>query len=353
MKKRVIGAALFGTGLFLLAGAVCLAFLIVPQMARIPFDLIPPDTTLDAHNASFVTTKTVGNNTTAVVEHADLESTTGIKPDVGAAADIGGALRNKAVVWNVFQQTSRADTGEVISASTGKVAMDRVQGSAVNWSGECYADQIGQNCDAGNVTYSGQLFAFPFNTQKKTYSYFDLTLRTPLPMVYQGTETIRGLTTYRFNQVIPDQALTTDSGTISFLMSNLAPKATTGSMWYSVNRTLWIEPTTGSIVNYREAQHRTLRTDAGPPVTIFDATLEYSPQTLATVVKAAGDGRSLLILFGTYVPIGGGLVGVALMVWGYLLTRRAVRGVDLVGARSAYPVPRQPDENVAPAGTVT
>src|SRR5262245_55125241 len=133
MKRRIAGAALFGIGLFFLVIAIALVFFVVPMLTRIPYDLTPPLTTVEARGATFVQSTIVNDAPTAVVGHADLRSTTGIKPDAGAAADIGGAVKDKAVVWNIFTQTTRADTGDIISASKARIAMDRVSGAAVDW----------------------------------------------------------------------------------------------------------------------------------------------------------------------------------------------------------------------------
>ena len=53
MTKRVVGAALFGTGVFSLVAAAGLAFLITPLVSKIPYDLEPPDSTLDAPAAHY------------------------------------------------------------------------------------------------------------------------------------------------------------------------------------------------------------------------------------------------------------------------------------------------------------
>jgi hypothetical protein len=325
MKKRIVGAALFGIGLFFLVIALALVFFVVPLLARIPYDLTPPLTTVEAHGATFVQSAIVNDKPTATVGHADLRSTTGIKPDASAAAGIGGDLKNKAVVWNIFTQTTRADTGDVIDASTGRIAMDRASGAAVKWDKACYADQLGQACDPGNIDYSGQLYAFPFGTKKQTYQYYDTTLRKALPMIYQGTETVRGLTTYRFVQAIPDQQINADEATMDVLLGSLAPGAASGTMWYDDTRTLWIEPVTGSIVNYSEQQHRTLRTDTGTSITLLDATFQYTPQTLAEVTKQAGDGRQVIVALSRYTPIGLTVLGLVALLLGFLLTRSGVR----------------------------
>lgn len=330
MKKRVAGAALFGTGLFLVLAAFALAFVVVPTLSRIPFTLTPPLTTVTAQNATFVQVSSVNGSPLIEVNHADIATTTGIKPDVRAAAEIGG---DRAVVWNVFNQTTRSDTGQIIDQSEGRIAMDRVQGSAVQWSGQCYSDTAGQPCQGGNVTYTGQLYAFPFNTKKQTYQYFDLTLGAALPITYQGTDTIRGLPTYKFVQTVPEQQLNVDSSTLNLLAGALAPGAKSGTMWYRDTKTLWIEPMTGSIVNYVEEQHRELRPDNGSPaITVFDASVRYNPQTLIEVTKQAGDGRTLLLLIGTYLLIGLGILGGVLMVLGFVMASR--------GSRRGAPVQR-------------
>ena len=329
MNRRIAGAMLFGFGLLCVVLAVALAWVIVPMERQVPYDLQPPDVVVNAPGATFVQAKVLPDGTPQVsVEHGLLRSTTGIKPNYQAAANLTGPLAGKTLIWNVYQATDWVDANAPISRSETHIALDRVSGAAVPWSGQCYND-VKQDpakdlgCQAGNIEFSGQLYLFPFGTQKKTYQYYDGSLRAALPMTYQGEEKYNGVPTYRFQQVVPQQDLKTDPETVQDLLGFLAPWGKTATMSYQATRTMWVEPLTGAIVGYREQQHRELVPDTGSSVVILDADFQYDQATLKAVGDQAEQGRFLLLLLGRYLPIGLLVVGLVSAGFGLLITRRA------------------------------
>jgi len=353
MRRRVAGAVLFGFGLLCVVLAAALAWVIVPMERKVPYDLVPPDVVVAAPDATFVEAKLLSDGTPQVqVRHGLLQSTTGIKPDFKAAADLTGKLAGKTLIWNVYQATDWVDgnTAVDINRAESRIALDRVSGAAVPWSGQCYNDvKVDKpdttGCTPGNVEFTGHLYLFPFGTQKTTYQYYDSSLREALPMSYQGEEKFNGLPTYRFQQVVPQQNLPTDAETMSGLLSFLAPWAKTATMSYQATRTMWVEPMTGAVVGYKEQQHRELVPDTGSTVTILDASFQYDQKTLKAVGDQAKQGRSQLLLLGSYVPVGLLVVGLVCAVLGYLVTRRAAAA----GAHRADEVSEPEPSSVSPA----
>jgi hypothetical protein len=345
MKRRFAGAALFGLGLLCLILAAGLVWVVVPSQRQFPLDTQPPDVVVESDNATFVQAKTLpSGDVQAGVEHSGLRSRTGIKPDFQAAADLTGDLADKTLIWNVYQATDRTDTGDPINRAESRIALDRKSGAAVPWSGQCYndmketkADNVG--CIPGNISFAGQLYLFPFGTEKKTYQYWDSGLNAAVPMTYAGEEKYNGLPTYRFQQDIPRQNLAMDPELVQGLIGMLAPGAHSGSVSYQVARTIWVEPMTGAIIGYREAQHRELVPDVGAPVVIFDATFQYDEATRAAVRDEAANGRSLLLLLGIYVPIGLAILGLILLVAGAALARRGRPSGTHMPSHAAEPEP--------------
>lgn len=345
MKRQVASAALFGLGLLCLVVAAALAWVIVPSQSQYPFDTQPPDVVVAASNATFVQAKTLADGDVQVgVEHGGLTNRTGIKPDFDAAAKLGGELAGKTLIWNVYQATDRADNGEPINRAESRIALDRKSGAAVPWSGQCYNDVKEDNtpdagCVPGNISFAGQLYLFPFGTQKKTYQYWDSGLEEALPMAYETEENYNGFPTYRFHQEILQQDLQTDSETIAGLLGVLAPGAHDGTMTYRASRTLWVEPRTGAIVGYEEVQHRELVPDVGARVVLFDASFQYDEPTKEAIRKVTADGRNLLLLLGVYLPIGLAVLGLVLLVAGILIGRRRPKADQHVAAHAAEPEP--------------
>jgi hypothetical protein len=319
--RRITGTALFGLGILCLLFAMALAWVIVPSQRKVPLDLVPPDVVVETANASFVQAKTLPNGTPqVVVESAGLRSTTGIKPDFEAAAELDG----ETLVWNVYHSTNRIDTGEMINSAESRVALDRRSGEAVPWEGQCHVE-VQAPCTPGNVAFAGQLYLFPFGTEKRAYQYWDSTLGRVLPIEYQAEEEYNGLPAYRFQQQVPDQQAHMNPESLAGLLAFLAPGATTGTISYRATRTLWVEPQTGAIVGYREQQHRELVPDVGERVVIFDADLQYDQATMNAVGEQAANGRNQLNLLGLYVPIGLAVLGLVLIVVGVLVSRGSGR----------------------------
>jgi hypothetical protein len=303
MTRVAVGRSLFGVGMFLLVAALGMALVI----------------------ATFVQLKMVGQVPSIEPARADVKVHTTILPDVPATARLTGSIADRAVVWNVFQKTVRTDTGEAISTADSRIALDRVSGAAVGWNGQCLADEPFMPCATGNVGYAGQLYQFPFDTQKKSYTFYDSSMRKAVPIHYRGTDTIEGLRAYRFEQVITDERLNARAATLSTLTSRFAPGATSAEMIYNSRRTVWVEPVSGVIVSVHDVQRRTLVPATGPETVLFAGTFEFDAATLRSVTDDARGGRLQILALRQYVPIGLALLGLLGLGLGYWITRRAVR----------------------------
>lgn len=342
MTRRVIGGSLFGIGLFLLVVAMGLAVVLAPLLNRLPFDMDPSLTTTEASDATFVQVRMVDGAPSIGVERAGLRVRTSVQPDVTATAGLTGDAADRTIIWNVFQQTERADTGEMINASQSRIALDRRSGAGAEWGDQCLADQPSEACTPGSLAYQGQLYQFPFDTKKETYRFFDGNLGRAVPIDYRGTDTIEGLRAYRFEQVIPEQALTSSPEILSVLRSRFAPGATSVTMMYRTHRTVWVEPVSGVIVSVKDEQHHTLVPDVGPPTVVFDATFRLDPQSLRIVSDAAASGRMQILALRRYVPLGLGLLGILALLAGCWVTRRAA------SAPGSSPLDRRPENGRRP-----
>jgi hypothetical protein len=345
MKRRIAGAALFGLGLLSLIVAAALAWVVVPAQKQVPYDLQPPDVVVEASNATFAQARTLPDGEVEVtVERGGLRNQTGIKPDYQAAADLTGELAEKTLIWNVYQATDRVDDGSPVNRAESRIALDRVSGAAVPWSGQCHNDMKevkteNVGCVPGNVNFAGQLYLFPFGTEKKTYQYWDSGLGAALPMTFAAEEEYNGLPAYRFQQDVPSQTMPMDAELVEGLIGFLAPGAHSGSVSYRASRTLWVEPQTGAIIGYQEQQHRELVPDVGAPVVLFDASFGYDEKTNAAVLAEAEHGRYLLTMLGVYVPLGLAALGLVLVVLGIVVARRRPRDEEHRPAHAAEPEP--------------
>lgn len=153
------------------------------------------------------------------------------------------------------------------------------------------------------VVHEGLVNKFPFDVEKKTYPYWDGLLSRPVDMVYDGTESIDDLETYRFVATVEDEAVEVAEG-VPGTYSNVV--------------TVNIDPTTGAIVKGGQDQQRYL--DDGTQV--LDVDIEWTAATIQDAVDdARANGRMLTILL-TVLPIVGFAAGVLLLLLGVLLLRR-------------------------------
>jgi hypothetical protein len=296
--------------------AVGLPLYVAPAATKLPYDLARSTSQVEAKGATFLQLKADAPPT--VYTGKDLRSTTTVVPQPVLTDQLQKEFKDGAVVWTVYSSTARVDNGEKISESITEIALDRVSGVPVNWSG-AYVD------DGTKTTtkFAGQIYKFPFNTEKKDYAFWDGELGATAPLAkFEATETIGGVEVYRFKQTIPWFKTTSDASTTSFLLETFAKGATSGDIWYQNTRTLWVEPVTGQFLNVREQREQELRDSNGGKTTLLKADFSYTKATQDSSVDGAKSNKTQIQAISLYAPIGLGLLGIILIVVGLLMFRR-------------------------------
>ncbi|GAB2600028.1 hypothetical protein Aab01nite_65710 [Paractinoplanes abujensis] len=321
------GAVLFGIGVFAVVIAAGCAFYVAPSVARLPYDLAlcKPDQSSDclrpsvaeAKDAKFLQTKGGPDVPTPVVavQTGTLRSTTEISPQVDLTAE---EIKNDdTVIWNGYGTVKWVETDEMVSQYKAGLAIDRDTAAAVDWSDQFLQD-AGEDAPS-EVNFAGQLYKFPFGTEKKDYEYFDRDLRKAAPIQYQGTEEIDGLETYKFQQTIPDTPLNFTEERLKGLLATFAPDAAGGQVNYSNTRTIWVEPVSGTFIKVQEQQKKTLIPETGAPTALLDGNFIYTDETVANNVKSAGETKSSVLLISRYLPIGLAVLGALLLIIGLVM----------------------------------
>jgi hypothetical protein len=292
--RRTSGLVLVGLGAFFVTAALMLRFFVLPNLLVTPIDQFA---------------ESFARGTGTVFNPAALEEETGV--DLVAHRTLRGdvAASSKDVgVWDQSLLLEREATGELVNAYTDRVAWDRKTAEAVNCCGEAV--------DGEPVKHVGLSYKFPFNTEKTTYQFFDVTARKAFPMKYQASEELQGLTVYRFEQVVPPQQIGESDVPGSLVGSDEA--TVTAPRWYDNVRTVWVEPLSGVIVKGAEQQHQVFRDEAGADaVTLIEVTLTFDERTQRQQADLAKDARSQAGLVGTWIPL-------ALLVLGLVLIGLAV-----------------------------
>ncbi|MCG5443419.1 DUF3068 domain-containing protein [Micromonospora sp. NIE79] len=346
MKLRV-GAALFGLGVLLLVFAAGLPFYVAPAVTKLPYDLEPTTSVAEAKNARFLKITATGSSVSIEVPQGDLMSNVEVIPQPDDTKDrLPEDLKGDAVIWDVYQTVRRTDNQDVVSQYSTELALYRISGAAASWKDQWLNETGADGTPVGNVKYTGQIYKFPFGTDKRDYQIFDRDLKRATPAKFVGTEKIKGIETYRFEQRIDNEVLATPESSIQTLVGKFAPGATSGQIVYSNIRTVWVDPVTGSYVNVREQQHKELRPNTGTPTVLLDADFNYTDDTVSRSVETVKDNRFKIGLISFWGPIVAGVLGLIAVVFGVWLVTRPEGGTARHRAEPAVddPTPTRVDQ---------
>jgi len=293
--RRIVGLVLLGLGAFLLTMAALLKWYAYPTLAVVPLDQ-------DSVTISTGEGMTYFSAADRVEKTDTLTSTLRTIGDVKAAEDHG----DNVAVWDKSTVTTTTD-GTVISAETIRVAFDRNTGEAV--------DCCGENTNEEPTEFEGLTFKFPFNTQKESYDFWDGDLGEPRPMDYDGIEKIDGLTTYRFTQTIePEMIRTRDLP--SSVLGEEPGSMLTAEEWYGNQRTYWVEPETGVIIDAEENPNDVFRYAGEERVVATRGTTGYDDDQVQANIDEYESKASQLHLVRSILPLAGLIVGLLLLLAG-------------------------------------
>lgn len=310
--RRSAAPVLVGLGVFLIVAAGLVRFYAYPTLAKVP-DNYKGETFLEANGARIL------NFETYETEVHDLAITSGTRQDVSADTADGD------VVWVNVVTAEVEGWADPFQQSTERAAFDEVTGAGVECD-DCdtwIEVKDGEETVREPVNFDGQVYKFPFDTQKKTYEIWDGNLRATAPATYEGTEEIQGLTVYKFVQETLPTVIETREAPGSMFGSDEG--TVDAEMTYAMTRTFYIEPVTGSPVQRVDERTQQLSYD-GAAVDVFTGTVNFTDAEVdATVSDLKGQAPFLggmRFLF----PLGFLVVGVLALAAGLFLGRRAEDG---------------------------
>lgn len=301
--RRIVGLVLVGLGMFMLVLAPLARFYAYPNLAVVPVDqnstsvLVGPDATVfDIASLSEIQT--------------DLTTTAKTVGDIEASEDAD----DNVAVW-VNTSSTKDEDGVVRSRSIDRVAFDRTSAEAVNCCGEFYETVDGE---PEPVEHKGLVFKFPFNTQKKSYPWWDTTLLRTVPIEFERVEEVNGLQTYKFTQTI-EPTVTATAEVPAAIVGAEGTDSVEAERVYSNIRTLWAEPHTGVVIKRSEEQLSTLRYQGEDVVTTTQVNTGYDDATVEANVDEYGDKASQLNLVRNILPLAGLVGGGLLLIIGLAL----------------------------------
>lgn len=307
MRSKV-GAACAFVGAFLVVLAIVAQTWMAGQLARTPLD-VDSVTRLSGEATQY----TDDGETTF-----DVKATSVTKADSEASDDDVVVFTSSTCLvrdeGDVGDCVSADDPeGRLLSAGFDDFATDRHTGEAVN-----DADYL----PADAVEHEGLVNKWPFGAEQKDYTYWVDPVAADA--VYDRTERVDGLETYVYTVEVRDVPITITDGVEGL---------------YSESTELWIEPTTGQIVDQVSTQVRELE-DGSP---FLDLELSFTDEQVEQNVADIGSDADRLNLVTKTVPLLGYIIGIPLLVVGIGLVllgggrRRGERVADQGPGTATYP----------------
>ncbi len=283
--RKVIGGILLFLGAFLLAAGLVAQFWATDRVKKTPEEV--DTTTYLAGTADKL------NPSTGEIENLDVKVRSVTETDTEASDDDTVVFVSTSCVVIDEPDTPDCVDGEdprLITATTDIFATDRVTALAV--------DHEGLPEDA--VAHDGIVNKWPFDAEKTDYPYWDGLLGRSVPAEYTGTETVNGLETYVYEVTITEEPAVV-AGTVEGL--------------YSAEKTINVDPVTGSVVQQRQRDVRTL--ENGDP--LLDLTVEFTEDQVEDSVNEAEDNGRTVWLVTQLIPLVGIIGGLVLLAAGAVL----------------------------------
>lgn len=284
--RKIIAGLLLGLGSFLLVAALVVVVWGGDAVKKTPLD------TDSVTNLSGVADKL--NPATGDVENLDVRATSVTKADADLSdGDVIVFVSTVCLVVDEGDVPSCVDENDdrLVSASSDVFATDRRTAEAVN-----DAKYLPPSAEEK----SGLINKWPFDAQKKDYTYWDGMLGEAVDATYDGSESIDGLETYKYHVLVEDAPAEVVDGVDGI---------------YSQDKYLWIDPTTGAII--KQTQHEVRELEDGS--TLLDMQLDFTDDQVAANAADAKDNGKLLGLLTSTVPLVGFIGGAIALLAGIFL----------------------------------
>lgn len=300
--RRIIGLTFAGVGAFLIVVAILLRTFLPGQVIKYPLNEYLK-TQLRGTDVQYFSPSKIHE-----ISGASMLVTSTVKGDAAAGS-------SSTAVWNGFTYLYDTTNSLPFEYSSRRFAFDRRTAVLVT----CCGANVGGNRSIKQTGLVG--FLWPFGTQQITYQVFDPAINKPEPARFAGTSTIDGISVNRYVEHVTH----VQDGTVT-LPGSLVGMAGTASVtlpeYYTATNTFWVDPETGAQLNTTEVQRLTLEDSTGVTrLVILNGTLNFTPQSLHTVVGLDNTARSEVALIEVILPLVLGVVGLILLVVGIVLAQ--------------------------------
>lgn len=319
--RYTTACVVIGIGSFLLSASVVVYTYTAGQLVKIPLSI----------DAATVSTGTAELLDIAALANGKLLVEPTVPITVSQRVSVQDPSNSEVVTLQSAVQMLRDDrsgTAAIVNASIDLLTVDRASGIAL-------ADppgsiQTDMDRPAETVVHEGFQFKFPFATEKKSYPYFDTTLRASYDADFVGESDLEGVRIYQFRQEIEPVAI---GSKFTLPASNWGRDGTdpvTMTRFYGITRDLSIEPVSGAIVQVQQHYKQYFGTSVDDPeaITIVDVAPRLDAATQHEQLERAITYRNLIQWGTVYGPLIGVFGGLLLVISGIYLARKASR-VDM------------------------
>jgi Porin PorA len=342
---RIAACGLMGLGAALLVAALLLSTYTKDKIQKIPLDvdatLVSDGTGTALDPASLAGEKFVINRNVPLTQQQQMSVEAPSNAKV-VTLQVGTTLRRTDQQQDKGLLLAIVDTVTLDRKTAMAVSSEMNPGGSVQKPRSIEDDQPPINIA---LPHDGLAYRFPFDTEKRTYPFFDPIAQKAFDANYDGEEDVNGLTTYRFTQNIgydadgklvepvkyaslyendEDSQVTAPAGQWGVDGDPSAP--ITMSRYYAAQRTMWVDPVSGTIVKAKErANHYYAREALRPEVTFADYTVTSNEETVENQVADARDERDRVALWGRILPITFTAMGLVALAAGALLGSFSLR----------------------------
>ena len=342
---RIAACGIMGLGAALLIAALLLSTYTKGKIAKIPLDvdatLVSDGTGTALDPASLTGERFIIDRNVPLALQKLVSVETPSNADV-VTLQVGSTLRRTDKQQDAGLLLAMVDTVTLNRRTALAVTSESNPGGAVQKPRTIEDDQPPTNIA---LPHEGLAYRFPFDTEKKTYPFFDPIAQKPFDANYDGEEDVNGLTTYRFTQNVgydADGKLVEPVKYASLYENDEDADVTArASLWglpgdpnepikmtryYAAKRTMWVDPVSGTIVKAEEHGYHYYARDAlKPEVTFVDYTVTSNEETVESQVADARDERDRVALWGRILPITFTAMGLVALIGGALLGSFSLR----------------------------
>ena len=300
--RRNVGLILLGVGSFLIVTALLATVWAPGVVKRTPTDV--NNKTFLSGEAQRLDADTGKLGTAVPIRIVSITQADGKKSDDKVVVFKAGSC----VVENADGNAPDCVDGDdprLVTADENTFATDRVSALAV---------KNGKYLPSDAVQYEGLVNKWPFDSEKKTYPYWDGTVGKAVDAKFDGTEKLAGVDTYRYKINIDKAPIEVAEGVDGT---------------YTNEVMIWVEPKTGAIQNQSQNQQRFLADGSQ----VLNLQAEFTPEQIKKSAADTKDSMGLLTLITKTVPIvgfvGGALcllAALALLLLGGSSSEPQVRG---------------------------